>query len=52
MRASRGGAVLGAVALAWGLTAGGAAAGFFCGPWDLSLGPYTGGHGYPSDYDM
>ncbi len=46
MRASRGGAVLGAVALAWGLTAAGAHAGFFFGPWDLSLGPYTGGHGY------
>ena len=46
MRARRGWAVLATVALAWGATAGGAAAGFFTGPWDLSLGPYTGGHGY------
>lgn len=46
MRVRRGGAVLGAVALAWGLTAGGATAGLFHGPWDLSLGPYLGGPGY------
>jgi uncharacterized protein (TIGR03000 family) len=46
MRAWRGWAVLSSVALTWSATAGGASAGLFHGPWDLSLGPYTGGHGY------
>lgn len=40
-------AVVSAAALAW-TTAGGsaAAAGIFRGPWDFSLGPYTGGQHY------
>jgi uncharacterized protein (TIGR03000 family) len=46
MGARRGWAVLASVALAWGVTAGGASAGLFHGPWDLSLGPYLGGPGY------
>src|SRR5579872_5939651 len=33
--------------LAWALAGGTVgAAGIFRGPWDMSLGPYTGGHGY------